>query len=199
MSQLLDFLGPLRRFRGTYENEADSIHLSLRTKAHHLLLELSKISEVIPSSLFLKRVKTSLHEPPIGQGVYADVFLGMYNNCPVALKRLRIFGSTVTKSPGNLTKVNVAVIDFPQDSYTAKKKFAREALLWRQLRHKNILPLLGIDADVHAPYMCMVSKMMDDGDLLCYVRRKGVPNADIIRLVCISGLTKHQSPSYGVL
>lgn len=58
--------------------------------ARQMLLRLSVESDVIPSSLFLKRV-FCLTEEPIGKGAHADVYCGEYEEQPVALKQMRIF------------------------------------------------------------------------------------------------------------
>jgi serine/threonine protein kinase len=62
--------------------------------------------------------------------------------------------------------------------------FCREALSWRQLRHPHIVPFLGLDADSHAPYLCMVSPCMVGGNVLQYVKNHK-PNVDVIGLVGI--------------
>ncbi|KAJ7583591.1 kinase-like domain-containing protein, partial [Mycena floridula] len=46
----------------------------------------------------------------------------------------------------------------------------REALLWRQLDHPNVLPFLGVSLEVFAPSFCLVSPWMSNGNLREYVQ-----------------------------
>jgi serine/threonine protein kinase len=64
------------------------------------------------------------------------------------------------------------------------QRFWREALLWRQLKHPHILPLLGIDDSRPQMYsLCMVSPLMDRGHVLGYMEHLGPENVDVLDLV----------------
>ncbi|EIN08648.1 kinase-like protein, partial [Punctularia strigosozonata HHB-11173 SS5] len=136
--------------------------------ARQMILKLSVVSDTIPSSLFLKRVFCSM-ERAIGRGAYADVYCGSYEEQPIALKQLRIFGDSEPSQP--------------------HKDLYREALLWRQLRHPCILPFLGLYEDTHAKDLCMVSPCMSGGSLLDFVK-KFVVEVDVVNLLidAIGGL-----------
>ena len=51
------------------------------------------------------------------------------------------------------------------------KEFCKEALLWRQLRHQNILSFLGVDKDTFAATnaLCMVSPWMAHGTIMTFI------------------------------
>ncbi|KAJ7719613.1 kinase-like domain-containing protein, partial [Mycena olivaceomarginata] len=57
----------------------------------------------------------------------------------------------------------------------------KEALVWQGLRHRFILPLLGIDRSTFAPSFCMVSPWMKYGTVLKYLRDRG--RGDVNRLL----------------
>jgi hypothetical protein len=65
--------------------------------------------------------------------------------------------------------------------------FRREALIWRQMRHPFILPLVGIDATTfgRANYLpCLVSPLMRRGTLREYILSVDyIPQNDFYRLV----------------
>ncbi|KAF8900929.1 kinase-like domain-containing protein [Mucidula mucida] len=68
---------------------------------------------------------------------------------PVCLKILRLF---VTK---DRTKIFKAV--------------CHEALVWRQLRHPNVLPFVGINNDLFAPCFCLISEWMKNGNIMGFL------------------------------
>ncbi|KAE9397241.1 kinase-like protein, partial [Gymnopus androsaceus JB14] len=45
-----------------------------------------------------------------------------------------------------------------------------EAFIWRQLKHPNILPLLGINAEIFSPSFCLISPWMENKDIT-YLRK----------------------------
>ncbi|KAK7037380.1 hypothetical protein VNI00_011130 [Paramarasmius palmivorus] len=51
------------------------------------------------------------------------------------------------------------------------KEYLREAIIWRQLRHPNVLPCLGLYyLDDTQQRVCLVSPWMDNGNLVEYIR-----------------------------
>ncbi|KAJ7085485.1 kinase-like domain-containing protein [Mycena belliarum] len=61
------------------------------------------------------------------------------------------------------------------------QKFCREALVWQALRHKYILPLIGIDRNSFSSY-CLVSPWMKHGTILKYLREHR-PHANPDKLI----------------
>jgi serine/threonine protein kinase len=67
------------------------------------------------------------------------------------------------------------------------KSLCREALVWRQLKHSNVLPFVGLNGSLftldHLP--CLLSPWMDNGSLREYVKTSMYdPQRDIPGLVC---------------
>ncbi|CAL1715484.1 unnamed protein product [Somion occarium] len=117
------------------------------------LIKLSRTSGYIPASLFIRGVN-DVELQSLSHGGYSDVFCAKWQTQKVALKRLRIFSS------------------FDQhDTSDTIDAFYREAIVWRQLRHPNILPLLGIDDQTFQWYSpCMVSPLCSKGDVVTAMR-----------------------------
>ncbi|EIN08808.1 kinase-like protein [Punctularia strigosozonata HHB-11173 SS5] len=59
----------------------------------------------------------------------------------------------------------------------------REAALWRQLDHPNVLPFLGVDETTFSPHYALVSPWMKNGNLVDYVARVKLSSGDVNLLV----------------
>ncbi|KAJ7805838.1 hypothetical protein B0H14DRAFT_2610991 [Mycena olivaceomarginata] len=98
-----------------------------------------------------------------------DIWKGTFSEKPVCLKVLRFFATET-------------------DREKLKKEFFHEALIWRQLRHPNILPFLGISDELFAPSLCMISPWMENGSLIRFLENN--PLHDRFESY-IEPLTKH--------
>ncbi|KAF9645725.1 kinase-like protein [Thelephora ganbajun] len=96
---------------------------------------------------------------PFASGGSGDVYKETLNGSTVCVKRVRV--ST------------------QDDLAAAAKIFCQEAVMWKHLKHPNILPLLGVTLSP----LQLVSNWMPGGDLSGYVK-----NSDTNRL----GLSRHQ-------
>ena len=57
------------------------------------------------------------------------------------------------------------------------KAFIREAMIWRDLNHPNIVPFMGVHGfEGDRKQMCLVSPWMENGNLLQFL--KGNPEVD---------------------
>lgn len=59
--------------------------------------------------------------------------------------------------------------------------FCREAVTWRQLRHPNIIPLVGVT--VNSRRFAMVSEWMENGNVMEFIGKD--QNANRIEFVCV--------------
>ncbi|THU80549.1 kinase-like protein [Dendrothele bispora CBS 962.96] len=114
------------------------------------LRRLSKKFQVLPPSLILEDIATMDSRATTGGG-FADIWRGTFNGQMVCLKVLRIF----LRSDGATR--NKVINDF-----------CREALIWRQLKHPNVLPFLGVNTELFSPSFCLVSPSMSNSDLIHY-------------------------------
>ncbi|KAH8105621.1 kinase-like domain-containing protein [Phellopilus nigrolimitatus] len=135
-------------------------HRSLLLK---LLTKTAKHHGYLPLQLYIKDVTRSGNYPVNGGG-FADIWRGESNGSPVALKVLRVFGE-----PDDPSWKNV------------HRELCKEAILWRNLKHKNILPFLGLCANEFAPRIAMVSLWMKNGDLRSYLATN--PTEDRIQIL----------------
>jgi serine/threonine protein kinase len=64
--------------------------------------------------------------------------------------------------------------------------FCKEAVVWRQLSHPNILPFIGVDCETFADtnFLCMISPWMANGSLVNHIHSEDYePEADTPRIV----------------
>ena len=115
---------------------------------------------------------------PVAYGAFSDVFQGDLGNQVVAIKFLRIhrdvFESTKVPDCRPLTQ--------RPDSYDdAQKSLWREAIVWRQLNHSNVLPFYGLtDFDGRVG---MISPWMERGNIMQYLASAAPGREGRLRLV----------------
>ncbi|KAF7373382.1 Kinase-like protein [Mycena sanguinolenta] len=138
-----------------------------RSRARRLTIKLSEGCAQLPLSLFISGV-TDHHEYPMFAGGLGDVYRASYNGTAVALKRIRSFQASA-------------------DSPRSHLRFCREALVWQTLRHKYVLPFIGIDRETFSSF-CMVSPWMQHGTILSYLSLSGHADVDKMLLQIAEGL-----------
>ncbi|KAF7368120.1 Kinase-like protein [Mycena sanguinolenta] len=89
---------------------------------------------------------------PVSSGGFSDIYKGNFNKEAVCIKVLRIFTVEL-----QLNKIY--------------KELAREVLIWKELSHPNVLPLLGIDLTIRKPSCCLVSPWMKNGNVMAFLER----------------------------
>ncbi|KAK7686380.1 hypothetical protein QCA50_010604 [Cerrena zonata] len=110
-----------------------------------VLVKLCRTSGCLPATFLLDDID-DIAKQSFGHGSYSDVYRATFRGYAVALKRLRLF---LTDQPGE----------------PSLKSFYQEAILWRQLRHPNILPFIGIDTVSFETGPCIVSPFLAKGDV----------------------------------
>lgn len=122
---------------------------------------------IVPASLRQKGVVCNDKDSCSG-GSYADIYRGLCGSREIALKRLRNFGSAEC-----LPKVR----DLPPTSRSAKEiltrfqELLRELLIWGNLSHPHVAPLLGVDNSTFKHSTCLVLPWMKNGSLREYLRK----------------------------
>ncbi|KAJ7044734.1 kinase-like domain-containing protein [Mycena alexandri] len=132
--------------------------------ARRLLIRLSEAAEILPSSLAILGVNNKSTDPLFG-GAFGDVYDAKYEGNRVALKRLRLFHADGEDG---------------EESRQIRRKFCREALIWKNLDHEYVLPFLGVDSDSFPGFLCMVSPWMSRGAI---VTARGGPNISSIPIL----------------
>ncbi|TDL17541.1 kinase-like protein [Rickenella mellea] len=116
------------------------------------LARLAKSTACYPDSLILGSV-CRIGKDPMAGGGFADVWKGRFGEKTVALKAFRIFQKK------------------PQEK--AFNALSHEAVIWRQLKHPNILPFYGVfKGDEDFDRLCLVSPWMDAGNIMEYIDRR---------------------------
>ncbi|KAF7365848.1 Kinase-like protein [Mycena venus] len=126
-------------------------------RAHGLLNWLAAHLKLIPEDIIISGVILS-SKHPAKHGGFSDIYQGSYldadgKQVEVALKVLKIFEDQSDER-------RVLLYD----------KFTKETLVWRYLKHKNIVPFLGVDSTTFpSPARAMVSPWMPLGSVLKYM------------------------------
>ncbi|KAG7088729.1 hypothetical protein E1B28_012697 [Marasmius oreades] len=136
----------------------------LRKSCIQCLLHLNKRHGTLPTSIHLSKVaKDGLH--PVSGGGFADIWKGRLEDTrTVCLKVLRVYTATY-------------------DEKRLLKQLSKEVLLWRQLRHPNILQFLGITKELFRPSYCIVSPWMANGDVISYSRARKSTLDDKVKMM----------------
>ncbi|KAL0578822.1 Rho guanine nucleotide exchange factor [Marasmius crinis-equi] len=121
------------------------------------MLRLSRNSGLHPKCLAIQNVK--LGEYPIDAGGFGEVWKGTIGESSqaVCLKMMKIYRDS--------------------DVEQLSKEYRREAILWRQLKHPNVLPFLGIYKLEHDRQLCLISPWMQKGNLVQFLR--STPREDV--------------------
>lgn len=155
-----------------------------------LISRLCAKSGQLPSQLFIHNVNHEA-EPFIGGG-FADVFCGTYGGSRVALKLLRVFQSDPNYAHTQKVSYQQRTIERKENDPLSLQSLCREALIWRQLRHSNVLPFLGVYLNNNSR-VGLVSPWCSHGTVLQFLRSE--PNHDRLLLVSGSRSPTYQDPS----
>ncbi|TFK52966.1 kinase-like protein [Heliocybe sulcata] len=136
----------------------------LRRLAINILQDLSETSERFPSQLFVNDIQQDSYDIIAGSEL-SDIFQARIHSRVVALKRLRFFLSSSLQQRKKLRQL-----------------FLREALLWRQLHHPFILPMIGISVEDSNGAVSMVLPWMRCGNVIQLLERRRLPDKAMKRL-----------------
>ncbi|KAF7373420.1 Kinase-like protein [Mycena sanguinolenta] len=128
--------------------------------ARRMIRKLCASGDMLPSTLFITGITGKEQHPTFG-GAYGDIYRASYDDQIVALKYMR----AVQFMRGS-------------DLREIRRKFCREAFLWKSLHHPHILPFLGIDQDTFPLSLVAVSPWMEHGTIMNYLKKHGHENVD---------------------
>ncbi|KAF8179317.1 G-protein alpha subunit-domain-containing protein [Mycena galopus ATCC 62051] len=124
------------------------IELSVRKLCKRRLRSLVRTHGVLPFTFNVSGLNMPPH--PVSGGGYSDIYKGGLDKEVVCIKVLRIFTTG-------------------HQSDKIYKELAREVLIWKELSHPNVLPLLGIDLITRKPSCCLVSPWMKNGNVIAFL------------------------------
>ncbi|KAK1218098.1 MAP kinase kinase kinase activity protein [Marasmius sp. AFHP31] len=147
--------------------DSPDISSSLRSTILTIMVRLSKNSGRFPKCLVIQNVKKQ-GEHPVGGGGFGDVWKGIIDHV----------GSTQTVC------LKVVKVYLTSDVRRSLAEYLREAIVWKQLDHPNILPFLGIYyLDDTRQRICLVSPWMERGNLVEYLKDTPRESVDHLALV----------------
>ncbi|TFK52342.1 kinase-like protein [Heliocybe sulcata] len=129
-----------------------------------LLVRLCLKCQGCPPSLLLGHKIVIPTRDPTFAGGFEDVFQDHLSGKVVALKRLRMASLPV------------------QEQSQMQKDILREAVIWHNLEHVNILPFMGIHCAALASTFYLVSPWMDNGNVNEYLKQEQKEGWSIDRL-----------------
>ncbi|KAL0069387.1 hypothetical protein AAF712_003410 [Marasmius tenuissimus] len=143
-----------------------------RRKCIKSLMALVNKHHILPKSLFVRDVMRE-GTNPVATGGYADIYKGLCS------KKTRIpvdLMSPQMVSDGLLLRVCLKVLRFhiPADQHRENEvaeEFYKEALVWTQLSHPNILPFHGVSTTLFPQRFCLISPWMENGDIITFLKR----------------------------
>ncbi|KAJ8083217.1 hypothetical protein PM082_009089 [Marasmius tenuissimus] len=128
------------------------------------MLRLSKNSGLYPTCLSIQNVK-KIGEYPIAAGGFGDVWKGSIgaSSMLVCLKVVKVY--------------------LKSDLVKLTNEYLREAILWRQLKHPNVLPFFGIYRLEHTQQLCLISPWIEKGNLVEFLKATKREDVDHYTLV----------------
>ncbi|KAJ7861035.1 kinase-like domain-containing protein [Mycena leptocephala] len=97
----------------------------------------------------------------VAGGSYGDVYKGLLCGQTVAVKMMRVFETS--------------------DVEALLKEFGREALIWRQLCHPNLLPFFGLY--YFQGRLCLVSPWMENGHIRAFLKKETYETDSLLSLM----------------
>ncbi|KAJ6551302.1 kinase-like domain-containing protein [Mycena capillaripes] len=99
----------------------------------------------------------------VAAGGFGDIWKGLVRGQDVSVKIMRMFEDS--------------------DVEDILKQFGREAVIWRQLCHPNVLPFFGLYRLELESRLCLVSPWMENGNIMKFVAKKNPSNTERLSLI----------------
>ncbi|KAJ8093007.1 Rho guanine nucleotide exchange factor [Marasmius tenuissimus] len=128
------------------------VNSRLRSNILKTMLRLSSRSDMFPKCLAIRNVRT-VGQYAVDGGTFGEIWKGMIGHSTqiVCLKVVKVY-----------QKSDVELI---------VRDFLREAIIWQQLEHPNLLPFLGLYC-LDGRRICLISPWMETGNLIQYLRAR---------------------------
>ncbi|KAF9450092.1 kinase-like protein [Macrolepiota fuliginosa MF-IS2] len=148
--RLLDLRGDLAQMSlNVLQRIIQSLPAKHQTMFGVALLRLSARSSLLPSCFILGGVERESDACTCGG--FGDIYKGTFRGHRVCVKMVRVCGPSC------------------MDYARTFKMFSKEAGVWSQVRHPNVLPFYGVHLDGKYRRMCLVSPWMENGNICEYL------------------------------
>ncbi len=87
----------------------------------------------------------------------------------ICIKVLRIFIDNGIEERARVIKVWFPIFSPLLLADEHDQNFCREALVWRNLKHPNVLPFLGVSTELFVPSFCLISPWMENGNIMSFL------------------------------
>ncbi|SJL06566.1 uncharacterized protein ARMOST_09908 [Armillaria ostoyae] len=131
-------------------------------------LKLTRIHDCVPCCFALRGFKKT-GDYPFALGHFGELWRGQVEGVEVAVKQARIFTSD-------------------NDIKNVLQQVRREAIIWRQCDHPNVLPFYGIYRDSAPSTYCLVSPFMSNGSLRQHMNKTDDPDRHKLALDISRGM-----------
>ncbi|PBK98589.1 kinase-like protein [Armillaria gallica] len=131
-------------------------------------LKLTRTHDCVPRCLMLRGFRKT-GDRAFALGHFGELWRGEVEGVEVAVKQGRIF-----TSDNNVKKV--------------LRQLRREAIIWKQCDHPNVLPFYGIYRDAAPSTYCLVSPFMVNGSLRQYMNKTDDPDRHRLALDITRGM-----------
>lgn len=129
---------------------------------------------MLPESYTLSNTRLIADSHPVASGAVADTYEGTFDGRKVCIKRVRVYSNG---DPRGIQGVRYPFLPFPFTTLKGAPKFLQEVVMWKHMKHMNIVPFWGATT---APLQ-FVSEWMSNGNITEYIKKH--PGADRLRLV----------------
>ncbi|KAF9446619.1 kinase-like protein [Macrolepiota fuliginosa MF-IS2] len=133
------------------------------------LIRLSTNSGLYPRCFTLNSADLHIGNTPVTSGHFGEILEGTVQGHRICVKVIKLYQKshimTALKASSILSHV------FPTRLLTRKQVFLKEAAIWRQLQHPNLLPFYGVyHLDDSHGRICLISPWMENGAIVEYLR-----------------------------
>ncbi|KAJ7935426.1 kinase-like domain-containing protein [Mycena leptocephala] len=129
-----------------------------RRRLFKALIRLSRDSKLHPRCFTIPALEQG---KLVAGGSFGDVYKGLLEGQSVAVKMMRVFEGS--------------------DIDALQKEFGREALIWRQLCHPNLLPFFGLY--YFQERLCLVSPWMEKGHIRAFLKNETCDRDRLLSLI----------------
>ncbi|KAK7466334.1 Rho guanine nucleotide exchange factor [Stygiomarasmius scandens] len=140
------------------------VNVRSRSKICDAMIRLSKRSNLYPSCLAMKDT-VKIGDYPVAAGGFGDIWKGSIGGRMACLKVVKLY---------NESDIQMLL---------KESEFLKEAILWRQLNHPNVLPFYGLYfLDDRKHRLCLVSPWMENGNVKQYLSKPSEKPIDRVAL-----------------